>query len=104
MSPVVAVVTDLMDRSRISSASAEVRFVGDPAAVAAEVDPGRRVVVDLSVPGAIEALPAVVAAGASVVAYGSHVARDVLAAAEAAGCDQVLARSAFFSQLPDLLG
>jgi len=33
----------------------------------------------------------------------SHVAADVIAAARAAGCDQVLARSAFTKQLPELL-
>jgi DNA-binding NarL/FixJ family response regulator len=38
-----------------------------------------------------------------VIGFASHVAADVIAAARAAGCDQVLARSAFTKQLPELL-
>lgn len=39
----------------------------------------------------------------SLVGFVSHVATDVIAAARAAGCDQVIARSAFTRQLPELL-
>ncbi len=39
----------------------------------------------------------------TVIAFGSHVATKVLEAASNAGADQVMARSAFVSQLPDLL-
>lgn len=38
-----------------------------------------------------------------IVGFVSHVAADVIAAARDAGCDQVLARSAFTRQLPELL-
>lgn len=38
-----------------------------------------------------------------VVGFVSHVQTDLIAAARAAGCDLVLARSAFSSQLPSLL-
>jgi len=38
-----------------------------------------------------------------IVGFVSHVATDTIAAARAAGCDRVLARSAFTQQLPDLL-
>ncbi len=38
-----------------------------------------------------------------IVAFVSHVQKDLIAAARAAGCDVVLARSAFIQQLPDLL-
>ncbi len=38
-----------------------------------------------------------------VVGFVSHVQDDLIAAARAAGCDQVLARSAFTVQLPQLL-
>jgi CheY-like chemotaxis protein len=38
-----------------------------------------------------------------VVAVGSHVRTEVMAAARAAGADRVLARSAFVRQLPDLM-
>jgi hypothetical protein len=59
-------------------------------------------VVDLSRPGAVDALGAV-PAGVRTIAYGSHVDTAVLDAARAAGCDEVLPRSAFFSHLPTLL-
>jgi DNA-binding NarL/FixJ family response regulator len=39
----------------------------------------------------------------AVVAFVSHVQNDLIAAAREAGCDLVLARSAFVSQLPSLL-
>ncbi|MBZ5668803.1 MAG: response regulator [Acidobacteriia bacterium] len=38
-----------------------------------------------------------------IVGFVSHVQPDLIAAARAAGCDLVLARSAFSQQLPDLL-
>jgi len=38
-----------------------------------------------------------------VIGFVSHVQSELIAAARAAGCDQVLARSAFASQLPSLL-
>jgi len=38
-----------------------------------------------------------------VVAFASHVQSDLIAAARQAGCDRVLARSAFSQQLPALL-
>jgi DNA-binding NarL/FixJ family response regulator len=38
-----------------------------------------------------------------VVGFASHVASDLIAAARDAGCDQVMARSAFTQQLPELL-
>jgi hypothetical protein len=37
------------------------------------------------------------------IGFGSHVDRDVLDAARQAGCDEVLARSAFFSRVGELL-
>lgn len=38
-----------------------------------------------------------------IVGFASHVASELIAAARMAGCDQVMARSAFTQQLPDLL-
>lgn len=38
-----------------------------------------------------------------VIGFVSHVASDLISAAREAGCDQVMARSAFTKQLPDLL-
>jgi hypothetical protein len=89
---VVALVGDLMDRSRISAAVADVVFTTDPGACSgADV-----VVVDLARHGA--AVPAVreAAPHARIVAFGPHVDAEVLARAGTQGADVVLARSQFF--------
>lgn len=107
---VAAATPDLMDRSRITTALAslspevevEVVFVGSPDALVGLAGVSA-VLVDLSKRGALEALPAIVASGTRVVAYGSHVDRTLLAAARDAGVAEVLPRSAFFTRLPSLL-
>jgi Zn-dependent alcohol dehydrogenase len=97
---IVAFVPDLMDRSKVAAAAeGRVRFVTAPtdlvnAAVDADV-----VVVDLGRAGVAEVLEAVIATGSRVIAFGSHVERSTLAAARAAGCQEVLARSEFFSDV-----
>jgi len=105
MMSVVGLVPDLMDRSRISGAvGGSVRFtssVSDLPALAATADV---VVVDLARPGALEALPGISGLGVRTIGFGSHVDTDTLDAARAAGCDQVLTRSVFFSRLATLLG
>ena len=88
-----AVTTDLMDRSKISGAIEGVRVVrpgGDLAGATV-------VLVDLSLDGALhDAL----ATGARVIAYGSHVDEETLAAARAAGAE-AMPRSVFFRRLAD---
>lgn len=102
MTKVVAYVPDLMDRSRISGA-ADVTFVDRAAALAATAaDQGADVVVvDLTRPGVLEAVSSV---PVRVLGFANHTERDLLESARAAGCEQALARSVFFSRLPDLLG
>jgi hypothetical protein len=98
-SPAVAAYTpDLMDRSKISAAFPDCRFVASPEALVglAATDV---VLVDLSKKGVLDALGAIVAGGARVVAYGSHVDKALLAAASDAGCTEVLPRSQFFTRL-----
>lgn len=92
---------DLMDRSKIAAAAPEARFVTQPEALVgmAGID---LAVVDLRQPRVVDLLPEIVAT-VPVIAYGSHVDRERLAAAEAAGCREVLPRSAFFSRVKDLL-
>ena len=92
---VCAYVTDLMDRSKFPAGTTFARR-GDQLDPAAEV-----VVVDLSRPDALDAVRALRSAGstARVVAYGSHVDRERLAAARSAGCDRVLARSTLFGDI-----
>src|SRR5690606_15346698 len=96
----VALVPDLMDRSRVGAALDDVAFVGDVDALVAAAAGARLVVVDLSRPGVTAALPAPVATGARVVGFAAHVDRATLDAAAAAGCE-VWPRSRFFRALAD---
>ena len=101
---VVAYVPDLMDRSKVAAAGPPVSFAPTPeelVVAAAEADVA---VVDLGRPGVVDVLPALVATGARVVAFGSHVDRATLDAARDAGCAEVLPRSRFFASIPELLG
>ena len=100
MTRIAAFVPDLMDRSKVAAAGgAEVTFVrsaADLASVGGEV-----VVVDLARPGALDALPAL--AGARTIGFASHVDKELIDAARAAGCGEVLPRSRFFASLDELL-
>ncbi len=62
-------------------------------------------VVDLARPGVLDALAAVAALEPrpAIVGFGSHVDRELLARARAAGADRVLARSAFFGDVTAIL-
>jgi DNA-binding NarL/FixJ family response regulator len=102
---VVAFVPDLMDRSKVSAAPADVRFVKDAASLAsAAAHPGvDLVVVDLSKPGALDALRSL-PEGLRSIGFGSHVDTALLAAASEAGCSLVLPRSKFFDSVAELLG
>ena len=102
MTRVVAYVPDLMDRSRMA-ALGDVAFVPDPASLAARVaaEGAEVVVVDLTRPGALEAVAAV---EGRVVGIPHHTQRGLMDAARAAGCDTVVARSVFFSRLRELVG
>lgn len=89
---VVALVADLMDRSRISGAIDDVTFASDAAATRdADV-----VVVDLArfaslVPAVRAEVP-----NARIVAFGAHVDTDTITRAVDDGADVALARSQFF--------
>lgn len=96
---VLAYVPDLMDRSRLARlGSVEVVDVARPTDLPAEVRPGDLVVVDLGRPGVLEVVGSL---SAPVVGFASHVDAELLAAARAAGCDEVLPRSRFFASLAD---
>lgn len=100
MRRVVAYVPDLMDRSKVGAAG-NVTFVtaiGDLAAAASGAD---MVVVDLTRPGVLDAVPSI---GAPIIGFANHTRRELLDAARAAGCAEALPRSAFFSRLEELLG
>ena len=104
---IVALVPDLMDRSRVTAALGEgVELVATARHLRDRLESGPEpdlVLIDLGRRGILDALPGIrEATHARIIGFGAHVERDLLAAARAAGCDQVLARSAFFAQLPDL--
>jgi len=92
---VSAYVLDLADRSKFPSGTSFVRNASD---LDGNAD---TVVVDLSRPDALDAVRALRAGGstARIVGYGRHTERELLAEARGAGCDRVLARSAFFADV-----
>jgi len=113
---IVALVDDLMFRSRIQSAArgvgADVRFVTAPDAAVSliHLNAPALVIVDLNaerldplrVVAEVKADPSL--ASTVIIGFVSHVDADTIAAARAGGVDEVLARSAFVMQLPALLG
>lgn len=112
---VVVAVDDLLFASRISSAAkalgVEIAFARSPEAIveAVRTRAPRLVILDLNSPkvrpleavAALKADPAL--AGVPTLGFVSHVQADLIAEARAAGVGQVLARSAFVNQLPQLL-
>jgi hypothetical protein len=92
--PIVAFAPDLMDQSRIRAAHPDVVFVRRLDALADAA--ARLVLLDLGRPGALDAVAAI---DAPVIGFGSHVDDELLAAARAAGCTEVLPRSVFFRRL-----
>jgi hypothetical protein len=89
---IVAITTDLMDRSRISGALDGVEFARDASACAdADV-----VVIDLARDAVQVAAVRAAAPDARIVAFGPHVDTEVLAQADRDGADVVLPRSKFF--------
>lgn len=88
---VVAFVTDLMDRSKITSAE----FASDPGAAAgADV-----VVVDLGAHASVVREVRRLAPGARIVAYGRHTSPEVLRQAVDDGADEAMPRSRFFADV-----
>jgi hypothetical protein len=91
---VVAFAPNLMDSSKLRNAGAVmVRVAADLAAIEADV-----VVVDISRPGVLEVVADI---ECRVIGFGRHTEVELLAAAEAAGCAEVVVRSVFFKRLAD---
>ncbi len=102
---VIALVPDLMDRSRVAGAVPGVRFVPDAAALVEAFRAARgtpTVLVDLGRQGVLDVAAGLVADGVRVVGFGSHVDTDLLEGARAAGLE-VHPRSRLFRSLPALL-
>lgn len=89
---VCALVSDLMDRSKISGVMPDVVFARDIAAC----DGADVVIVDLAKWGAAVAGVRAALPSARIVCFGPHVDDAGAAAASAAGADVVLPRSSFF--------
>ena len=112
---VIVAVDDLMFSSKISSAAkllgVEIAFARSPEAIveAVRAKSPRLVILDLNSQRVrpLEAVAALKAdaslARVPTVGFVSHVQADLIADARQAGIDQVLARSAFVTQLPRLL-
>lgn len=101
MSLVIALVDDLMDRSRVRGALGdEVRFVRTPA----ETSGADVAIVDLARHGGAVAAVRAAAPTARIVAFGPHVDDAAMAAAHADGADVVLPRSRFFRDVAAAIG
>jgi hypothetical protein len=107
---VLVLIRDLMFSSRVTSTAAQlgvaVKMLRDPARLAGEA--GERLIVDLNLPGAIEAAQTWKSSAGtgelrSAVGFVSHVDAETIHKARAAGIDRVMARSQFVQVLPDLL-
>lgn len=98
MTTISAYVPDLMDRSKVAAAAADITFVNRPEDLADTV--ADLYVIDLMRPGAVEAVGSI---EGRVIGFARHTEPDLMKSARAAGCDTVLARSAFFVQLDSLL-
>jgi DNA-binding NarL/FixJ family response regulator len=102
---IVAFVPDLLDRSRVSGAMGDVRFLGQVAALESAADDADVLLVDLARAGVIDAVRALPEARrARVVGFARHDDTDTLDAARAAGCDAVFTRNAFFADPARRLG
>ncbi len=112
---VVLLVDDLMFASRIREAAKATGAIVASARTAAQAleacRAGARVLIaDLDTPRlpVLEALKAVAAdptlSGVRLVGFYSHVETETARAAREAGCREVLPRSAFVRQLPELIG
>lgn len=115
MSQVIAVISDLIFRSKVDatarSVGADVRVVPSSRAL---LDAMRgldakdvTVLVDLGLPGS-DALEAIRSArksraDAKVIAFGSHVDQEALQSAADAGADQVMTRSQFTADLEQII-
>ena len=95
---IIAYAPDLMDRSKIASVGG-VTFVRDPGELGDQ--PADVVVVDLARLGNLDVLASIVSS--RIVGFANHVDRGLMDAARAAGCTEVLARSAFFGRIGQLL-
>lgn len=86
---VVVLAPDLADRARLAAVAPDAVFVSAAALLPAAAHGADVVLVDLTRPGVLDVLAAVVEGAARVLAFGPHVDAALLAAAVAAGAEAV---------------
>jgi hypothetical protein len=101
---IVALIPDLMDKSRLSSqpGAHQIEFVGSAALLPIVAAGADLVLVDLSRPGVAEVLTAVVESSHRVIGFAPHVEDETMAWALSVGVE-VLPRSRFFRRAAELL-
>jgi len=112
MADIVYLVQDMLFTSKIretaKSFGLTVQSVRDPAALATAASEAKLVIVDLRLPLALDALTALAAhptaRAVPSVGFIDHEKIDVMDAATARGCGQVMAKGQFANGLPRLLG
>jgi hypothetical protein len=104
LQPILALVRDLMFSGRIAAearaAGVNCKIVRDPAKLPAE---GTLLIVDLNLPGAVEAAAGWQKGGGVAIGFVAHTDEQIIAQARQMGIQQVLARGRFVQILPELL-
>jgi DNA-binding NarL/FixJ family response regulator len=111
MGQVVALVDDIFfiakmkETAKQAGVALETAGTGEALAEAARKDGTSLLIVDLNARGSIEAIEKLRAAGITlpVIAFFSHVQAELGERARAAGCEQVMPRSKFARELPEIL-
>lgn len=109
MTEILTLVPDLMFATRIEDAARQLGYrimalnAGDDFQAIVVRESPRLVVVSLDAGDWARVVEIAKRAGARVLAFGSHKRVEVMSAARAAGCDQVVARSRMAAELPNLL-
>jgi CheY-like chemotaxis protein len=93
------------ETAKQAGVSLETAGTGEALAEAARTDGTSLLIVDLNARGSIEAIEQLRAAGIKlpVIAFFSHVQAELGERARAAGCEQVMPRSKFSRELPEIL-
>lgn len=103
---------DLVFSSRVAAAGqrvgVDVQTTCSPDSLAEQASGAALVMVDLSAAGVdvdalVRRLRALAAPPRQIIAFGPHVQESLLAAARAAGCDEVLARGQFNARMDEIL-
>jgi CheY-like chemotaxis protein len=110
LAQVVHLIQDMLFASKVREVAKQigvtVQATRDPAALAAAAREAKLVIVDLRLPRALEALDALAADAATrdviKVGFIDHEKTDVMEAARARGCTEVMAKGQFANALPRL--